>query len=167
MFKVGDVVLWKVLGTLHNVAPKRNVDGSMYIRTPNDFSDYHCNNKPEDFLLVYREGKLAESVGVEIKKDEVNLISTVFEQCNKIDVARSPISIMLKVSEEVGELSTEVAVQAGLSYKNAGVDGVLGESADVMIAIIDLVYKSGYSQKQLEDMMELKLAKWRDKCTTI
>ena len=74
---------------------------------------------------------------------------------------------MLKVGEEVGELSTEVAVQSGLSYKKAGVDGVLGESADVIIAVIDLVYKSGYSQQQLEDMMELKLAKWRAKCTTI
>lgn len=167
MFKTGDTVLWKTLGTLHRVVPKRNLDGSLYIRSPNEFSEWHCNQNAEDFLLIYRDGKLVESVGVEVEKEDINILSTVFEQCRDVQAARSPVSIMLKVGEEVGELSTEVAVQAGLSYKKAGSDGVLGESADVMIAIIDLVYKSGYSQKQLEDMMELKLGKWRDKCTTI
>ena len=68
MFKVGDIVLWKTLGTLHSVVPKRNPDGSMYIRDPNTFSDWHCNQNPEDFLLMYRDGKLVESAGVEIKK---------------------------------------------------------------------------------------------------
>ena len=66
-------------------------------------------------------------------KDILNVSST-------IDDKRNRFSVLAKVVEEVGEVSTEVAIVEKMSYKTPGSDGVIGEAIDAIIALTDLIY---------------------------
>jgi hypothetical protein len=67
---------------------------------------------------------------------------------------------------EVGELSEEINVANGLSYKQAGPDGVIGEAIDSIISLVDLIYVYAkennieLTEENLIRIAEEKLAKW-------
>lgn len=73
-----------------------------------------------------------------------------------------------KLSEEIGELSVEIQVQEGTTYKPAGKDGVQGEAVDIAICAIDsfaLEHPGKTAEEILElfyKTMQIKLQKWAD-----
>jgi NTP pyrophosphatase (non-canonical NTP hydrolase) len=78
---------------------------------------------------------------------------------------RCPRDIFDSAVEEIGELSTEVRVKYGKSYKKGDRDGILGESCDVILCLIDLIYKDNPDIKP-EDICEVlrfKMSKWLTK----
>jgi adenylosuccinate lyase len=54
------------------------------------------------------------------------MIKQVFETGERLP-KRTRLSVLCSLVEEVGELSTEVSISEGLSYKTEGPDGVIGE----------------------------------------
>lgn len=80
--------------------------------------------------------------------------------------------VLRKSTEELGELSVEVQVVLGESYKEPGKDGITGEAIDLMITAIDMIYRDNHDKMSLPEMMEmikertdLKLHKWVNSIT--
>lgn len=100
-----------------------------------------------------------------MRKDDI--IEIVKGYSDKIKNSRKPIEIALQVSSETGELMDEVRrSEVPGFYKKPGVDGILGESCDVMIAVLDLLFKKGYTEKDITDTIKNKCEKWYDKMTS-
>ncbi|BAV39202.1 hypothetical protein BPT24_077 [Tenacibaculum phage pT24] len=74
--------------------------------------------------------------------------------------------VALKLNEEVGELSTEIAIDLGMSYKEAGKDGVVGEAIDAINCLLDIILlnKPDITADELNQIQYEKLKKWHDKC---
>ncbi|MGL5962885.1 MAG: hypothetical protein ACRCZ2_00580 [Fusobacteriaceae bacterium] len=94
----------------------------------------------------------------------IDILEEVFKTGEMIENDRDVQSVFLAVSEETGELAREVRVlTAHDCYKEAGEDGILGESCDVVIATLDLLFISGYTKEQVRDTITKKLNKWYEK----
>lgn len=81
-------------------------------------------------------------------------------QTNK---TRNITRTVLKLQEEVGELSTEVNIKLGnLPKKAPGEDGIIGEACDVIIAALDVIYMvdNNIKTEDILKVMESKLNKW-------
>lgn len=90
-----------------------------------------------------------------------NIIKNISEE---VKDGRTAVSIMLAVAEETGELATEVKAQyIPGTYKVTGVDGILGEGADVLITVLDLLIHEGYTEEQVLDTIRAKTTKWKTK----
>lgn len=78
---------------------------------------------------------------------------------------RTTYSILSSVTAEVGELAEEVAIKNGDSYKTEGVDGVVGEAVDVIIAALDLIWVADptLTEYQISEIAKAKCAKWISK----
>lgn len=71
------------------------------------------------------------------------LINTVLQVCKLADQYhpdRTINSIFNHMMSEVGELGIEINIVEGQSYKAPGSDGILGESIDVVLSAVDLMY---------------------------
>lgn len=75
--------------------------------------------------------------------------------------------ILRKSTEELGELSTEVQIKLGESYKSPGSDGITGEAIDLMVTAVDMIYadnKDKLSVLEIEELINArvvpKLQKW-------
>lgn len=75
--------------------------------------------------------------------------------------------VFKKCMEELGEMALEDQIELGLSYKDAGDDGVAGEAVDLAICAMDMfaLQFPGSSAKEIEiefiKYMNKKLQKWR------
>lgn len=69
----------------------------------------------------------------------------------------------LSLSEEVGELATELAIKYRQSDKKKGPDGIKGECADVIICAIDIMALQGCSEDEIIELIKTKNKKWREK----
>ena len=104
-------------------------------------------------------------------------ISTIVNVSKKIKDDRSLDKILMHAVTELGELSEEVLIEKGLSYKNPGVDGVVGEAVDLIICVVDLLYihlkQNGVDlsgdviDAYIKDVAEAKLKKWEEKIELI
>lgn len=96
---------------------------------------------------------------------KLTLVELVKVYSRKIEDGRSPYYVLSKIMEEVGELSTEVAIHEGDSYKEAGKDGVIGESLDAIISLLDLIYliKPDFNEHDLKRIAKPKCEKWFQK----
>ena len=93
----------------------------------------------------------------------MGIIGEVLETAKKIK-PRTQHNVFTQLVEEVGELSTEIAIQDGFSTKEEGPDGILGESVDVFINSIDMIYITyALSEEKIEEVIRLKLQKWLKK----
>lgn len=74
--------------------------------------------------------------------------------------------VLKKCMEELGELSVEVQIDAGLSYKKAGADGIQGEAVDLAIAAMDMFALTCGDMPKNEiknlfnEIMSKKIDKW-------
>ena len=92
------------------------------------------------------------------------IIGQILSVGQRIQDRRTPSDVFLQLSEEVGELATELSVAKGYSKKEPGPDRVPGEAVDVLICAVDLVYIAcGLSEQQIEDLIRTKLNKWKTK----
>lgn len=75
---------------------------------------------------------------------------------------------MASITEELGELATEIAIENGWKNREAGPDGVVGEGIDLLICVVDLLHMHlGHHLESEEflDKVQLKLDKWERKCS--
>lgn len=95
----------------------------------------------------------------------MSVIELILATCREVKAKRDLNGVMHKVTEEVGELATEVAIQTGASYKEPGVDGIAGEAIDAIIALTDLIYveQPGITEEELAAIAHAKLNKWKKK----
>ena len=182
-FKPGMIVMLVPLQTLHKVVSSDEFSGNgdtKFVKPAEDFTDRYCNAFPEKFIdsgatFDYEEyrkngnhqrwlidaSSLIRDDDVEEEREEDTAIVRAFKVANSIKTMRIAPIVMLKVTEEVGELAQEVSIAGGLSDKQEGADGVLGEAADVIISVIDVAYQSGYNADDLEKKILEKLEKWK------
>lgn len=83
---------------------------------------------------------------------------------------RHPLDVFAQLSEEVGELATEINILTGFrSDKDKGPDGIVGEACDGIICLLDVIYLSQEwrSPEEFEDTvnntLEKKIRKWESK----
>lgn len=70
----------------------------------------------------------------------------------------------LKLSEECGELAQEILIArdaSGFSHKQPGIDGILGESVDVLLVAFSIFFKAGGDVSTLEQLIAKKSSKWQ------
>lgn len=87
--------------------------------------------------------------------NEVKRVSALFGK-------RRPLTpVMLQLQEELGELSTEVAIATGTKKRAPSEDGVAGEAVDVAIVALDIaMLELGGDVEAIKAIFERKLAKW-------
>lgn len=101
----------------------------------------------------------------------MSLINQILGVSRRIPVYREEYSILAHTMEEVGELAQEISIVCGgKSYKQQGPDGIIGESIDAILCLVDMIYihaqKNGIdiTEEQLMEIAQKKLDKWEDKC---
>lgn len=87
---------------------------------------------------------------------------------NKTNNTRTEEYVLRKINEELGEMTLEMNIRDGLSYKDPGKDGVKGEAVDLAICALDMfaLQCDGMCSEEMEReflaYMIVKLNKWRD-----
>lgn len=96
---------------------------------------------------------------------ELTLIDVIINTSLEVEDNRSKYYVLSKIGEEFGELSTEVGITMGDSYKKPGKDGVIGEAIDVIISTLDLIYLENprITEDELIAIAMPKLEKWKAK----
>jgi len=91
-----------------------------------------------------------------------SLVNQVFNACDLINNQRTSHDILAHLMTEVGELAQEVIIDAGHSYKTAGLDGVVGESIDIIICALDMIrqHRPELSEQDIMKLCGIKLSKW-------
>ncbi len=94
-----------------------------------------------------------------------NEILKQIEEIAKVD-DRTLYERCLKASEELGELSraalsTESEQEQGYRKELGGKQALLEESIDVLFVLYSIIYDTGCSDEELENLAREKLAKWR------
>lgn len=89
-----------------------------------------------------------------------DLFQTVFEYCRDIKNDRTLDSILDHAKGEIVEIEDEIAI-----LKDGGVpgdDGIIGEAVDVMICLIDMIYRTNpdITSDQLMAIVNAKCSKW-------
>lgn len=83
------------------------------------------------------------------------------------DATRTEEYVLRKINEELGEMALEMNIRDGLSYKEAGSDGVAGEAVDLAICAMDMfaLQYPGYNSEEIKALflmhMNKKLNKWK------
>lgn len=92
----------------------------------------------------------------------MSIVKQIFESSDRIKNGRTPQQILGHLMTEVGELAEEVLIDQGLSYKQAGVDGIVGESVDVILCAMDIIRVADpmLSEEELMGIVARKLYKW-------
>lgn len=91
---------------------------------------------------------------------------------SRIAKPRTKLEVMAYLMEEVGELSTEVMVDSGLSRKPVGEDGIIGEAVDCIICLMDIIYlenpmiSTAAMADTVDTVIARKLDKWRGKISS-
>lgn len=85
------------------------------------------------------------------------------------DGTRTDDYVLRKINEELGEMTVEMNVRDGMSYKKPGADGVKGEAVDLAICAMDMFalqcdpsMTSEEIEREFLTFMLKKLNKWRD-----
>lgn len=99
----------------------------------------------------------------------MTLINETFKYSDQIKNGRNSFYVLSKCTEELGELSVEVQIKEGVSYKQPGKDGVVGEAIDLITCLIDMIHIN-YPELTEEDLLAIaipKLEKWKEKATLV
>lgn len=122
--------------------------------------------KIEDTCLGTQEKRLDS-----IDLSELSLVS-MFNMSTGLgkkdfSATRTENYVLRKTNEELGEMTLEMNIRDGLSYKEAGSDGVKGEAVDLAICALDMfaLQCDNISPEEMEReflaYMLIKLEKWR------
>lgn len=77
--------------------------------------------------------------------------------------SKTLIERFVKLSEECGELAQEILIArdaSGFQHKEKGIDGISGETVDVLLVAFSIFFKNGGSIEELNAIMEKKALKW-------
>lgn len=93
-------------------------------------------------------------------------IYLVAQGADRIFPRRSFDTILKSLVEELGELSTEIAIEQGTKDRAPSPDGIKGEAVDVFIVAVDML-RATWGDKlfthEFTDKVASKLAKWEGK----
>lgn len=124
---------------------------------------------------VYRvkldNGKSAECYGSRLKRTEIvapiaveeNAMKLVVTSADRIFPRRSYDTILKSLMEELGELSTEIAIEQGTKKRAPSTDGVKGEAVDVFVVAVDMLRQAWGDElftPKFNEAVARKLAKW-------
>jgi NTP pyrophosphatase (non-canonical NTP hydrolase) len=75
---------------------------------------------------------------------------------------RTPKDVLMCLTEEVGELATEIAIADGFKDREPSEDGIVGEAVDVILAALDIIAitQPDITEKELDEMARTKCNKW-------
>jgi NTP pyrophosphatase (non-canonical NTP hydrolase) len=95
----------------------------------------------------------------------MSIFSTVKNYSSLIEDGRTQHNVLAYTMTEVGELAEEIIIQHGHSYKDPGVDGVIGEAVDVIICALDMINISNpqITEDEILEIVIRKCKKWRIK----
>jgi hypothetical protein len=70
---------------------------------------------------------------------------------------------------ELGELTMEVIINQGKSYKQPGKDGIIGEAIDMIACAVDIIrlHSPELTEEDIIGIALPKLAKWKDKAMEV
>ena len=62
-------------------------------------------------------------------------------------------------------MTEEILIENGISYKEKGKDGILGESVDVILCALDIIFIAhpDITNEEILDVVSKKLKKWKEK----
>lgn len=91
------------------------------------------------------------------------LVNTIFQASDRIKNNRSPQDILNHLVSEIGELSTEISIEYGNSYKTPSVDGIVGEAIDAILCLVDIIHKHApeLTEDDLAKYAQKKTMKWQ------
>lgn len=90
-------------------------------------------------------------------------IYLVTQSADRIFPRRSYDTILKSLMEEMGELSTEIAIAQGTKKRSPSSDGVKGEAVDVFVVAVDMLraaWGDALFTTEFTDKVKSKLAKW-------
>jgi len=123
---------------------------------------YERRLKAAPATLVFDQSVFAPQPGRPLP-DAIYLVS---QAADRIFPRRSYDTILKSLMEEMGELSTEIAIAQGTKKRAASVDGVKGEAVDVFVVAVDML-RQAWGDKlhttEFTDAVAAKLAKWEGK----
>lgn len=92
----------------------------------------------------------------------LSLIEIVHYYSKLIEDGRTRDDILIHTAEEFGELATECKIAKGRSYKEAGADGIVGESIDIILCALDMIFKDSpdITGDDIVDIAISKCEKW-------
>lgn len=82
-----------------------------------------------------------------------------------IEDGRTHHDVLAYMMTELGELSEEIIIANGKSYKDPGVDGIIGEAVDVILCALDMINISNpqMTEDEILEIVIRKCKKWRIK----
>lgn len=95
----------------------------------------------------------------------MNLIERVI-RTSKNTGSDNRMNTFMSLTEELGELATELAISNGTKKREPSPDGVVGEAIDVLVCVIDLLYQElgdTITEQGFLDHVQSKLNKWEGK----
>lgn len=97
------------------------------------------------------------------------LFGVVRNACMAVDDGRQPHNVLASITEEVGELAREIEIAHGISYKESGPDGVIGEALDMIASGLDVIYleRPDITERELVELVRPKMKKWIENATTL
>lgn len=96
----------------------------------------------------------------------MNILQRVEAACKVINHSKADqLAIHASMTEEVGEVATELLINKGFKPKAPGKDGVVGEAIDVILCAMDIIYTEigSLDNEQVNQTVDAKLAKWVSK----
>lgn len=100
------------------------------------------------------------------RMETTNPIQMVAQTGDRIFPRRSYDTILKSLMEEVGELSTEIAIKQGTKKRAPSVDGIKGEAIDVFVVAVDMLRQAWGEElhtSKFTDAVQVKLNKWEGK----
>lgn len=96
----------------------------------------------------------------------LNPMEMVVATADRIFPRRSYDTILKSLVEEMGELSTEIAIVQGTKQRAPSPDGVKGEAIDVFVVAVDMLRQAWGTELEtpaFKEAVARKLAKWERK----
>lgn len=136
---------------------REGIDGSWAVANgEHQLIDIQMDNGRDAACFPHRL-KLAN----EVVTPAVDVLSEVLRVSNASGHRRPLTPVMLQLQEELGELSTEVAIATGTKRRAPSEDGVAGEAVDVAIVALDIaMLETGGDIEAIKAIFARKLAKW-------
>jgi hypothetical protein len=93
----------------------------------------------------------------------MSLFNHIISYSKSIRDERTVNDVLIHSFTEMGELALEVQINSGKSYKESGVDGVIGEALDVICCMIDIIYieNPNITEEEIMNLATEKLEKWK------
>ncbi|ATW58277.1 hypothetical protein CNR37_00070 [Pseudomonas phage ventosus] len=169
-FKVGDTVVYnqdfgsRVKGEEGVITHVGGDTITIRHETQSQFGSFISS--PYAYRVDLVEPKPVEPKAVVTLAPDRYIMETVVATADSIFPRRSFDTILKSLMEEVGELSTEIAIEQGTKKRAASVDGVKGEAIDVFVVAVDML-RAAWGKElctpAFNEAVIRKLNKWEGK----